>query len=208
MNNLRAIQPKSFVPRTTTTNPNLKRSPNLLLDRQAPCCANEVWVGDITYLPLADGQWAYLAVFMDLWSRVIVGWHVDDNMEEKLVIRAFNKGLERRQVKPGLILHTDGGSQYGSIAFRKILRANECEQSMTRKDNHYDNAFSESLFSRFKAEVLEGGKFLNLEDARAECFEFIDAYYNTQRKHSSLGNKKPLQFESEMENCKESYYDE
>jgi transposase InsO family protein len=147
-----------------------------------------------------DGQWAYLAVFMDLWSRVIVGWYVDDNMEEKLVIRAFYKGLARRQLKPGLILHTDGGSQYGSIAFRKVLKANECEQSMTRKDNHYDNAFSESLFSRFKAEVLEGGKFLNLEDASAECFEYIDAYYNTQRKHSSLGNKNPLQFESEMGN--------
>ncbi len=196
-NNLRAIQPKSYVPRTTTSS-KYGRSPNLLLNREPPTKPNEVWVGDITYLPMSDGDWSYLASWMDLWSRMIVGWSVEDHMEESLVISAFIKGRTKRKPEKGMIAHSDGGGQYGSTEFRSILANGEFKQSMTRKANHYDNAFAESLFSRFKAEVLEGGRFLSLEDAKTECFEFIEEYYNRKRKHSSLGNKTPLQFESEM----------
>lgn len=196
-NNLKAIQPKSFVPKTTTSS-HERRSPNLLLDRSFPGGPNEVWVGDITYLPLVNSDWCYLANWMDLWSRRIIGWSVEDHMEESLVISAFEKAITKRPDSKGAIIHTDGGGQYGSINFRKILSKGHYNQSMSRKENHYDNAYAESLFSRFKAEVLEGGKFLSVQDARTECFEYIEGYYNTQRKHSSLGYKTPLQFESEM----------
>lgn len=192
-----AIQPKSFVPKTTQSKPGMRRSPNLLLDREAPTAPNEVHVGDITYLPLKDGSWAYLSTWLDMFSHVIVGWHVEDNLQEELVIRSFKRVLNSRETKSGLIVHSDGGGQYGGKNFRKILTSNGFSQSMTRRDNHYDNATAESLFSRFKAEELEGGEYDNIEDARSRCFEYIDGYYNTQRKHSSIGNKTPLQFERE-----------
>jgi len=192
-----AIQPKSFVPRTTQSKPGMRRSRNLLLDKAAPMGPNEIHVGDITYLPLKDGTWVYLSTWLDLFSHVIVGWHVDDNLQEELVIRSFKRVLKTRDIKPGLIVHSDGGGQYGSKNFRKLLSSNGIRQSMTRRDNHYDNATAESLFSRIKAEDLEGGKYDNLEHARSRCFEYIDAYYNTQRRHSSIGNKIPLQFERE-----------
>jgi len=196
--NLIAIQPKSFVPRTTQSNPNLRRSPNLLLNLPFPDGPNQVVVGDITYLPTPDHSedgWLYLAVWMDLFSRKIVGWKVDDNMEEDLVIDPFRKVIKNRQPPKGMIVHSDGGGQYGSINFRALLGAHKLRQSMTRKNDHYDNAFAESLFSRFKAEVLDEGVFKDLYDAKIRVFEFIEGYYNTIRKHSSIGYLSPIQFE-------------
>ena len=196
--NLIAIQPKRFVPRTTQSNPNLRRSPNLLLDLPFPDAPNQVIVGDITYLPTPDHSedgWLYLAVWMDLFSRKIVGWKVDDNMEEHLVIDAFKQVIKNRQPPEGIIVHSDGGGQYGSINFRALLDHHRVRQSMTRKNDHYDNAFAESLFSRFKAEVLDEGVFQDLYDAKIRVFEFIEGYYNTIRKHSSIGNLSPVQYE-------------
>ena len=197
-NSLQAIQPKSFVPKTTTAGGN-KRSSNLLLEYGSIIELNRVWVGDITYLPLKNNTWCYLATWMDLKSRRIIGWGVEEHMEAGLVIDAFNQAEYRRSPEQGLIVHSDGGGQYGSKKFRSILSKRKYRQSMTRKNNHYDNAHAESLFSRIKSELFEGGSFLNVEDARTECFDYIEGYYNTQRKHSSLGYKTPLQFESEME---------
>jgi transposase InsO family protein len=196
--NLKAIQPKSFVPRTTQSNPNLLRSPNLLLDLPFPDAPNKVVVGDITYLPaIIDGyeDWLYLAVWMDLFSRKIAGWEVDEHMDESLVIWPFKEVIRDRQPAPGMIVHSDGGGQYASINFRALLAQHGFRQSMTRKDDHYDNAFAESLFSRFKAELLDGGVFYGLHDARTRIFEYIEGYYNTIRKHSSLGYISPVQFE-------------
>lgn len=196
--NLIAIQPKRFVPRTTQSNPNLRRSPNLLLDLPFPTAPNQVIVGDITYLPTPDQSedgWLYLAVWMDLFSRKIVGWKVDDNMEEDLVIDAFKQVIKNRQPPEGMIVHSDGGGQYGSINFRALLSHHKIRQSMTRKNDHYDNAHAESLFSRFKAEVLDEGVFQDLYDAKIRVFKFIEGYYNTIRKHSSIGNLSPVQFE-------------
>ena len=194
---LRAIQPKSFVPKTTITHPHLKRQPNLLIDRGGVRGPNEVWVGDITYLPLVNNEWAYLATWLDLYSHHIVGWDVQEHMKDELVITAFEKAVKKRDPSPGLITHTDGGNQYGSKRFQSILAGIKSLQSMTRKNNHYDNAYAESLFSRFKAEVLEGGVFLSVEEARMECFDYIELYYNPIRRHSSLGYQSPLQFEKE-----------
>lgn len=190
-----AIQPRSFVPRTTDSRHGKRISPNLLLEVPLPDKPDRIWVGDITYIPLVNGQWAYLATWMDLYSRVIVGWQLDSNMEEELIIRALLKGLQWRKPAHGLIVHSDRGGQYAGNEFRKLLDKQHCLQSMSRADDAYDNAFAESFFSRFKAELLEGGVFLSLEDARTEIFEFIEMYYNPIRRHSSLGNKSPLNFE-------------
>lgn len=194
---LKAIQPRSFVPKTTDSRHAYKISPNLLLGRAMPQKPNEVWVGDLTFIPLAGGQWAYLAEWMDLFSRRIIGWHLDDNMQEALITAAFKKALAGRKISKGLIVHSDRGGQYAGNMFRKMIDDNDILQSMSRADNPYDNAFMESCFSRFKAELLQDGIFETIEDARTEIFEFIEMYYNTIRLHSSLDYKSPMQFEQQ-----------
>lgn len=195
---LKAIQPRSFVPKTTKTNPNLLRSENLLLKMDKVNQVNSTWVGDITHLPLINGGWAYLATWMDLFSRLVVGWKISLSLSAELVISSFEKALQRRKPPPGLIVHSDGGGQYMDTDFRKLLITNKCRQSMTRVDNHYDNAFAESLFSRFKAELLRNGVFLDLDNAQTATFEYIEAYYNTIRRHSALGYKSPQKFEFDL----------
>ncbi len=194
-----AIQPKSFVPKTTQAHPNRRRSPNLLLEAPPPPRPDVVWVGDITYLPLQDGSFCYLASFQDSCSRTIVGYAVADHLREALTLTALERAVKRRHPAPGLIIHTDGGGQYSSIAFRGRLTQLGYRSSMTRRDNHYDNAQAESFFSRFKAELLPGGRrFATLAEAESECFSYIEGYYNTVRRHSSLGFRSPLNFEKQF----------
>jgi len=195
---LKAIQPRSFVPKTTDSRHPYPISPNLLLERPLPLKVNEVWVGDITYIPMAGGDFLYLAVWMDLYSRRIVGWKLDDHMKEELILEAFKKALAVREVFKGMIVHSDRGGQYAGGVFRDLLGRKKILQSMSRADNAYDNAFMESCFSRFKAELLEGGAFDSAEDAHTEIFEFIEMYYNPKRRHSSLGYKSPVAFEKDM----------
>lgn len=197
-NGLLAIQPKSFVPRTTDSRHGRRNSPNLLLDAGGKrlflaTAPDLVWVSDITYLPMSDGSFTYLAIWMDLFSRHLVGWQVEDHMEETLITSALQKALFKRRPTPGLILHSDRGGQYVSERLRKLMKP--YRQSMSRKANAYDNAFAESLFSRFKAELMQKGAFLSLEDARTEIFDYIEMYYNLVRRHSALGYKSPVQFE-------------
>lgn len=194
-----AIQPRSFVPKTTQSNPALRRSPNLLLEATNwPIAPNQVVVGDITYLPNQEAgakKWLYLAIWLDLFSRRIVGWQLDGMMASSLVIEAFQQLIRTRHPSAGLIVHSDGGGQYASADFRSLLSMNSYRQSMTRKDNHYDNAHAESLFSRFKAELLDGGVFYGLEDAQQRVFEYIEGYYNQRRRHSAIGYLSPAAFE-------------
>lgn len=192
---LKAIQPRSFVPRTTQSRHPYPISPNLLLDREAPGKPNEVWVGENNYMPLTGGGWAYQSVWMDLYSRRVVGWQAEAHMREELVITSLNKALQTRHVKPGLIVHSDRGGQYAGGEFRKRLERRKIEQSMSRADDPYDNASMESFFSRLKAELLENGAFESLEDARTELFEYIEMYYNTARKHSGLNYQSPMDYE-------------
>lgn len=198
---LQAIQPKSFVPRTTISHPQLKRKPNLLLEFEVTA-PNQVIVGDITYLlntNEGEDKWLYLAVWMDLYSRKIVGWSVDSKMEAILVLRALENAIDTRKLQKGLIVHSDGGGQYNAhILLDKIKEKGYC-QSMTRRDNHYDNAFIESHFSRFKTEFvnqLTGKGFDGLKLAQQQCFQYIEGYYNTIRKHSSLGYLSPSEYEA------------
>jgi putative transposase len=194
-----AIQPKSFVPKTTNSNHNLGRSPNLLLNRPVPNQPNEVFVGDITYIALVDGSWLYLATWQDMFSRRIVGWDLADNMRSTLIINALNKAIKQRELPNGLIIHSDGGGQYASDDFRNLLKKHKYLQSMTRKDNHYDNAMGESFFSRFKAELIQKGAFLNFDDAYTEIFEYIEGYYNRKRRHSGINYEIPDKFEEKFE---------
>lgn len=195
---LQAIQPKSFVPRTTDSRHPYPISPNLLEEKPLPVRIDQVWVGDITYIPLKGGGWGFLAVWMDLFSRKVTGWQLLNNMKEGLIIEAFNKSWANRKPGKGLIIHSDRGGQYAGTIFRKLLTGYELLQSMSGADNPYDNAFMESYFSRFKAELLEGGAFESLEDARTEIFEYIEMYYNPVRRHSSLGYISPVAFEQKM----------
>jgi transposase InsO family protein len=193
---LKAIQPRSFVPKTTNSRHNYKISPNLLLDRSLPEKPNEVWVGDITYIPMAGGRWCYLGVWMDLFSRKIIGWQLEEHMKEALIVMAVNKAISTRDVSKGLIVHSDRGGQYGGQVFRGVINNKALLQSMSRADNPYDNAFMESCFSRFKAELLQEGIFETIEDARTEIFEYIEMYYNSIRLHSSLDYRSPAQHEA------------
>lgn len=195
-NGLKAIQPRSFVPRTTDSRHPYPISPNLLLGRASAGKPDEVWVGDITYIPLSDGGFWYLAVWMDLYSRKIIGWQLRGHMREELVTEALQKALQSRTLKEGLIIHSDRGGQYAGTKFRRLIENKKMAQSMSRADNAYDNAFMESCFSRFKAELLEGGAFANGEDAQTEIFEYIEMYYNTKRRHSSLNYQSPMAYEN------------
>lgn len=197
---LRAIAPKRFVPRTTDSRHAAQISPNLLLaTKNAPQQPREVIVGDITYLPLRSGKWGYLASWQDKFSKRIVGWAVEERMTDELVIKAFAKAVAAGSVKAETIVHTDRGSQYVSHNFRALLKASGCRQSMSRRGNCWDNAQAESLFSRYKAELLEDGVFESVEQARSETFSYVEGYYNRARRHSSLAYKTPDEFEREWE---------
>ena len=194
---LAAIQPKSFVPRTTQGRHTLGYAPNLLAEVGFPTALNQVYVGDITFLPTTYGEWLYLNVWMDLFSRCIVGWKLDNHMAEPLVKESLHMALYKRNPPSGLIVHSDRGGQYAGHSFRELLAQHQALQSMSGADNPYDNAFAESFFSRFKAELLQKGAFQSRQDATTEVFDFIEGYYNTKRLHSSIGYLTPLEFEKQ-----------
>ena len=190
---LLAIQPKSFVPKTTDSRHKLGYSPNLLLETPEPTHIHQLWVGDITYVPLQGGEFCYLATLMDRFSRRIVAWHLDDHMTEDLVLPVLQQAIRERQPKTGLIHHTDRGGQYAGTRYRAVLRRAGIIQSMSRADNCYDNAFAESGFGTLKIE-LEMTRYDSVEAARQDIGAFL-AYYNLERKHSSLNYLSPHQFE-------------
>lgn len=192
---LRAIQPKTYLPRTSDERAD-KPSPNLLLDQPLPDKPDQVWAGDITFIPTSSG-WLYLAVIIDLYSRKIIGWSLEDNLRTPLVIKALNQALGSRSTAQKPIFHSDRGSQYGNKAYRLLLRKAGLRQSMSARANPYHNAWTESFMGTLKSEMLQDGCFINEQDARTEIFAYIDSYYNTRRKHSALSYKSPTQFEAQ-----------
>jgi transposase InsO family protein len=190
------IQPKSFKPRTTDSRHRLGYSPNLLLDVPPPDGINQLWVGDITYVPLVGDEFLYLAMLMDRFSRRIVGWDLQDHMREPLVLAALRAAIALRQPPPGLVHHTDRGGQYAGVQYRKLLARAGMPQSMSRADNCYDNAFMESCFGTLKSE-LEMEAYPNAHVARKEIPEYI-RYYNTRRRHSALDYLTPEAFEARI----------
>jgi len=191
---LRAIQPKSFVPRTTHSRHHWGYSPNLIVDMPEPDAIDRLWVGDITYVPLRGGAFCYLATLMDRYSRDIVGWELDETMTDELTLAALRMAIRERQPPPQLLHHTDRGGQYASARYRAVLRRAAMRQSMNRAGNVYDNAFMESCFGTFKTE-MEMTEYEDCRAAREEIAEYI-AYYRTERKHSALGYLSPTHFES------------
>lgn len=147
---------------------------------------------------LRNGKWCYLAVWQDKITRRIIGWRLAETMTAELVISALKKAILKGLVQAGAIIHSDRGSQYAAKEFRLLLQANCFRQSMSGKGNCYDNAQAESFFSRFKAELIEGGAFEDVGQARSEVFSYIEGYYNRVRLHSSLDYKSPMEFELEL----------
>jgi len=141
---LHALQPKAYTPRTTASTHGLRCAPNLLLDQPKPTQANRVWVSDITYLPLANGDWAYLCAYQDMASKQVLGWQVGVSMPEELLTSALQRAFWAQPPTPGLLVHSDRGGQYCGNAYRQLLHAHEAVRSQSRRGDCYDNAQAEN----------------------------------------------------------------
>jgi putative transposase len=169
-------------------------APNLL-DRQFEVAApNTVWLADISYIPTREG-WLHLAVVLDLFSRQVVGWAMDAQMPQELTLAALDMAIKRRRPLPGCMHHSDRGSQYAAGDYRKQLAKYGMVCSMSRKGNCWDNAPMESFFHSLKTELVHHRDYQTRDEARRDIFEYIEVFYNRQRRHSTLGYLSPAQFE-------------
>jgi transposase InsO family protein len=180
---------------TTNSKHSYPVSPNLLEQDFTAPAPDVKWVSDITYISTDEG-WLYLCVFIDLFSRMIVGWSMKERMTADLVMDAFLHAVWRRRPSPGLIVHSDRGSQYACHAFRDLLAKHHAVSSMSKKGDCYDNAVSESFFGTLKTECVYHEKYHTRKEARASIFDYIEPFYNRTRRHSTLGYKTPLEFEA------------
>jgi transposase InsO family protein len=193
LHRIRARTRKKRRPVTTQSEAGAIPAPNLLNQEFSASIPNQKWVSDITYIDTAEG-WLYLAVVLDLFSRRIVGWAMAEHMEAALVEAAWNMALAQRHPQTGLLHHSDQGRQYISTAYPNALAASHCQVSMSRVGNCYDNAAMESFFATLKTECA-AQPFATRTQARSAIFEYIEACYNRQRLHSSLGYLSPSEFE-------------
>jgi putative transposase len=179
-----------------TTKSNHKRaiSPNLLQAAPTPREINRIWLSDITYIWTREG-WLYLAAILDLFNRQIVGWSLSDNLKKELVGQAIQRAIGHRKPRSPLIFHSDRGSQYASDEVRGILKNHCFEQSMSGKGNCFDNAVMESFFHTLKTELVYLEDYCTRDQARQSIFEYIEIFYNRQRRHSSLNYLSPVEFE-------------
>ena len=182
---------------TTNSNHNDAISPNRLHQDFYASQPNQVYVGDITYVPTNEG-WLYLAIVIDLCSRRVVGWSMNAHMTATLVNDALFMALKKRNPPSGLIWHTDRGSQYAADAHRELLREYSIVQSMSAKGNCYDNAVAESFFHSLKTELTHHIKFETRSQANQIIFEYIEVFYNRQRLHSSNNYLSPVDFENQL----------
>jgi putative transposase len=169
-------------------------APNVLNREFTATDPNKKWVTDITYIPTAQG-WLYLAVILDLYSRMVVGWSMSGNCDEELVERALDLALARRRPDPGLLHHSDRGSQYTSRAYQVRLEQAGILVSMSRKGNCWDNAAMESFFGTLKDECLGNSLYVSHHEARLAIFAYLEVYYNRIRRHSTLGYVSPFIYE-------------
>jgi transposase InsO family protein len=179
---------------TTDSDHDLPVAENLL-DRQFdPAAPNAAWVADITYRPTGEG-WLYLAAVEDLYSRRVVGWSMADHLESRLVVDALALAVERRLPGEGLLAHSDRGSQYASDHYQRLLGKQGITCSMSRRADCWDNAPMESFFASLKKELVHDAGFATRAEARAAIVEYIEVFYNTKRRHSSLGYVSPAEYE-------------
>ena len=175
---------------TTDSKHSLPVAPNLLNRNFTPSAPNQVWTADLTYIWTAEG-WLYLAVVLDLFNREVVGWSLKPRMTADIVIDALAMAWFRRRPAPGVIHHSDRGSQYASHAFQARLKEYGMTCSMSRKGNCWDNAPTESFFNSFKNERVHGTSYATRAEAIADAFDYIEPFYNRKRKHSTLGYASP-----------------
>ena len=179
---------------TTNSHHKLPVADNILDRSFCPTKPNSAWGSDITYIWTAQG-WLYLAVIIDMYSKKIIGWCTDKRMTKSIVIRALLMAVGIRNPKPGLIIHSDRGSQYASYDYQRLLKQFGMTPSMSRKGNCWDNAPTESFFGSLKQEWIGDNYYLTLEQAIYDIREYISVYYNANRLHSSLGYLTPMEFE-------------
>ncbi len=181
--------------RVTTDSRKTVAAPNVLnrdFQAQRP---DERWVSDVTFIPTREG-WLYLVVIIDLFSRAVVGWAMHSRMKTELVTDALRMALMRRKVRRALLLHSDQGSQYAAAGYQGMLAEHGIQCSMSRKGNCWDNAVAESFFHTLKTELVHHEDYRSRSEAKGSIFEYIEVFYNRQRRHSHLGQMAPLAFES------------
>lgn len=179
---------------TTNSKHTLPVAENLLNREFQPAAPDQAWAGDITYVWTEEG-WLYLAVFIDLFSRMVVGWSMSARMTSELVEAALAMGVARRGGRAPLLVHTDRGSQYASASFRRLVEQLFSTQSMSRKGNCWDNAVSESFFSALKLELVHDERFGTRREATMAIFDYIEVFYNRSRIHSATGYLSPAEYE-------------
>lgn len=193
--NIRAKTKKRF--KITTDSTRTKNaSPNLVKQEFHAERPNQLWTSDMTYVWTLEG-WLYLAVILDVYGRRIVGYAMSHRIDAALVAQAIRCALTHRTIAPGLVFHSDRGSQYASDTVRTILTAHKMDQSMSGAGNCYDNAITETFFHTLKTELIYWERFETREEARSKIFEYIEVFYNRQRLHSSLGYLTPVGFEQQ-----------
>lgn len=194
-NGIRVVRTRKYKV-TTDSNHRFNIAPNLLgrdFHAERP---NQKWAGDISYIWTREG-WLYLSVMMDLHSRRIVGWAVSNRLKQDLALQALNRAVALRSPQPGLIHHTDRGSQYCAHDYQKRLRQLGFKPSMSGKGNCYDNAVVETFFKTLKAELIWRSKWRTRDEVTAALFKYINGFYNTRRRHSKLGGIAPADFEKQ-----------
>ena len=192
---IRPVPARRFVATTDSAHA-LPISQNCLNREFSAEKADVRWVSDITYLWTSEG-WLYLAVVLDLFSRRVIGWSLAPTLHKEIVLDALAMALQGRQAEAGLLLHSDRGSQYASLAYQEQLLQWGVVCSMSRKGNCWDNAPAESFFATLKRELVNRTRFDTRESARLAVFEWIEVWYNRKRRHSALGYLSPVQFEEQ-----------
>jgi putative transposase len=178
---------------TTDSKHDLPVAANVLERNFSPEAPNRVWSADLTYVWTEEG-WLYLAVVLDLFNREVVGWAIKERMSADIVTDALSMAWFRRHPEPGLVHHSDRGSQYASHAFQSLLTDYAMICSMSRKGNCWDNAPTESFFNSLKNERVHGQRYRTRQEAIVDLFEYIEVFYNRIRRHSTLGSRSPIQF--------------
>jgi transposase InsO family protein len=194
---IRAAASRRFRPVTTDSRHGLPVAPNLLEQRFVASAPNQVWLADLTYVPTGEG-WLYLAAVLDLATRKIVGWAMRDHLRTELAAAALVMATQRQRPAPGLVHHSDRGSQYAAGQYRQLLAKAGMKASMSRTGNCYDNAPMESFFHTLKVELVHQRRWATRDEARRDLFSYVEGYYNRQRMHSALGYLSPEQAERKM----------